>query len=190
MMYYLSPAVPFIFYAFIQSWPRFIKLLSLAKPKGKSSLEETGMAMVLSAMIVTNIFFGPSPVSLQFWFKNIRPAPFKTQDFHYTVYQITEHSKDAFKMAGLIPDEAFVSAQHFLFTSLYKKQGIMIFPKTKSQDGKIEADYVFFDKTNNGLKEESPAYRNKAEFETIESDKQKWELIAFQDGLSLFKRRK
>lgn len=188
MMYYLSPVVPFIFYAFIQSWPRFIKLLSLAKSKGKSTLEEAGMAMVLSTMIVANVFFGPSPVSLQFWFKNLRPAPFKTQDFHYTVYQVTEHSKYAFKMAGFIPDEAIVSAQHFLFTPLYKKKGIMIFPKTTSLDGKIAADYVFFDKTNNGLKEESPAYRSQAEFEAIESDKQKWELIAFQDGLSIFKR--
>jgi len=189
-LYYLSPAVPFIFYAFIKSWPRFIKLLGTAKFSKKSNLEECGMAIVLSAMMVSNIFFGPSPISLQFWFKDLRPAPFKTQDFHYSVYRITEHSKHAAEIARLIPDDSFVSAQHFLFTPLYKKKGVMIFPKTKSQDEKIEADYVFFDKTNNGLKEESPAYRNKDEFGTIESDKQKWELVAFQDGLSLFKRRK
>lgn len=189
-MYYLSAAVPFIFYAFIQGWPRFIKLLSLAKFKVKSSLEETGMAMVLGAIISTSIFFGPSPISLQFWFKDLRPAPFKTQNFHYAVYEITQHSKYASEISRLIPDDALVSAQHFLFTSLYKKKGIMIFPKTTSLDGKIEVDYVFFDKTNNGLKEESPSYRKKSDFATIESDKQKWELVASRDGFFLYKRKR
>lgn len=188
--YYLSPAVPFIFFAFIKAWPRFIKWLGLSKFGRKLNNEETGMAMVLSAMVVVNIFFGPSPISLQFWFKNLKPAPFKTQSFHYTVYNITEHSKNALKLASTIPDDSLVSAQHFLFTSLYKKKGVMIFPRTISQDKKIEADYVFFDKTNNGLKEESPAYRSKFEFETIELDKKKWELTASLDGFFVYKRKR
>jgi len=189
-LYYLSPAIPFIFYAFINGWPHFIKRLSLLNFARRQDLDEIGMGMVLSALIVTNIFFGPSPVSLQFWIKDFKPAPFKTQNFHYSTYIITEHSRNAAKMALLIPDDSFVSAQHFLFTSLYKKKGVMIFPKTKNTAGTIEADYIFFDKTNNGLNKESPAYRSQTEFNAIESDTKNWKLMASLDGFYIYKRKK
>lgn len=189
MLYYLSPSLPFIFYAFIKGWPKFLKVLDRFPGGPCAQVDKTALSMLFTGMMVANVFFGPSPVSMQFWSKNIRPAPFKTQDFHFSVYEITPHSRDADRISSLIPGDAIVSAQHFLSTTLYKKRGVMVFPQTESRDGRIKADYIFFDTTNNGLKEESPAYRKQSDFSAIQDDDWNWQLVASIDGFFLYKRR-
>ena len=192
MLYYISPSIPFIFLAFIKGWPRFLTVLkNLMSKWSKDTATDFGsaaMAMILSGLLVTNVFFGPSPISLQFWFKNIRPAPFKTQNFHYSVYRISEHHRKVEEFCRLIPESAIVSAQQFLAPQLFKKRGVMVFPKLESLDGTTKADYVFFDKTNNGLNKNSPAYITQVEFNLIEENKQTWKLIKSEDGYFLYKR--
>lgn len=96
MMFYLSPSVPFIFYAFIKGW---------GKTKNAT---HTTMWMALAGILASNVFFGPSPISLQFWFKNLRPAPFRTQDFHYSVYRVSPHHLKVEDFCKLKPDDSVI----------------------------------------------------------------------------------
>ena len=191
MLYYLSPSIPFIFYAFIRAWPRFLRLLEALTPKSYirrvTDLNYAAMVTVLSGLLVANVFFGPSPLSLQFWFKDLRPAPFQTQDFHYSVYKITNHHRKVEEFIRVIPDSAIVSSQQFLFPRLAKKGGAMMFPKVENKDGLIKAEYVLFDKTNNGIKEASPAYIVSSDFDLIEKNPVSWKLVRSGDSYYLYK---
>ena len=189
MLYYVSPSIPFIFYAFIKGWPKFLEKLKKITPSRYLNINAGSAAMIVvfSGLLVSNIFFGPSPISLQFWFKDIRPARFKTQNFHYSVYNITDHHRQAKEFRNLIPDSAIVSTQQFLFPMLFDR-GAMMFPKLESVDNKFKADYVFIDKTNNGLKKESPAYITQAEFDIVEKDQEQWRLVTSAGNYFLYKR--
>jgi len=198
MLYYLSSSIPFIFFAFIKGWPKFLSLLKAYADKYFDkplfNIESAAMAVVFSGLIVTNIFFGPSPISLQFWFKELRPAPFRTQNFHHTVYKVTEHHRKIESFCGLIPDDSIVSAEQFLHPRLFKKKGVMIFPQLVSQDGKTTADYVLIDKSNpiktgggvpgswNGLRDNPQYY-----YDLVEKDHLNWKMIKSEDGYFLYK---
>lgn len=191
MLYYLSPSIPFIFYGFIKGWPKFLAMLGTFPVGGyrirqANNIDSAAMAAVLSTLLIANIFFGPSPMSLQFWFKDLRPAPFKTQDFHYSVYNITDHHRISDEFCNLIPELAIVSAPHFLHPRLFKKRGTMIFPQLESSDGAVKAHYVLFDKTNNGLKNESPSSFTQLDFDLVEKDTENWKLVRSKDGYYLY----
>lgn len=178
MLYYMSLALPFLLYAFIKGWHRVIK------PDNQSRAINISLIWVLAA----NIFWGASFVSLQFWFKNIRPAPFHTQNFHYSAYKVSRRHLMADGFVKEIPDSAIVSTQQFLSPRLYRKRGVLIFPDVKSKDGKWKADYILFDVSNNGLKSQSPAFIKSGFFSRISADRQNWELIASYDSYFLYKR--
>jgi uncharacterized membrane protein len=208
MLYYLAPSVPFIFYAFIKGWPRFVTLLETFSSRisiigRNSNVNSTAMVMVLSGLLVLNLFFGPSPISLQFWFKTLRPAPFATQSFHYSVYKVEDHHRIAEEFANLIPDNAIVSAPQYLHPLLIRKRGAVSYPRSVSTiqrphfrdknrvvcpNDKYEANYVFFDKTNNNLIKKSTAYRTQQDFDPVENDKENWELVKSGNGYFLYKR--
>lgn len=186
MLYYIAPSVPFIFYALVKVWPKLIRVLGRVSQTEVERVQTGAMNAVLIVVIVSNIFFGPSPVSLQFWFKNIRPAPFHTQDFHWSVYRVTDHHKKVDAFADMIPDDAIVSAPQFLHPRLYKKRGAMVFPRIVSKDGSFKAEYILIDRTNNGLKPESPAFVDEQEFSIIEQDGS-WKIVASDDGYELYR---
>lgn len=191
MLFYLSPSIPFIFYAFIKGWPKFLVLLGRFpiwgnRVKRGNYIDSAAMVIVLSAILIANIFFGPSPISLQFWFKNLRPAPFRTQNFHYSVYNTTDHHRAVDEFCNLIPESVIVSAPQFLHPRLFKKRGTMVFPNLESFDGKVKAQYVLIDKTNNGLKRESPAYLNRHDFNVVEKNTEKWKLVRSKEGYYLY----
>ena len=190
MLYYIAPSVPFIFYALLKAWPRFVSLslwerVGLPAQAGVRG-EGAFMNALLAAVLVSNIFFGPSPISLQFWLKNIQPAPFRTQDFHWSVYRVTDHHRAANKFVEMIPEDAIVSAQEFLQPRLFKKRGAMPFPQIVSKDGQYQADYVFVDRTNNGLRSESPAHMSKEEIDAVVAN-EVWERVAEEDGYELYR---
>jgi uncharacterized membrane protein len=200
MLYYLSPSVPFIFYAFIKGWPKLIAALERLTCKWghrpNADVNSAAMASVLFGLLTANIFFGPSPISLQFWSKNLRPAPFRTQNFHYSIYKVTDHHRKVEQFVKLIPDSAIVSAEQFLHPRLARKKAAMVFPQLESLDGKIKADYVFIDKNNpiktgasavpgswDGLRENPQHY-----YDPIEKDIVNWKLIKADDGYFLYQR--
>ena len=192
MLYYLSPSIPFIFYAFIKGWPKLLNILESLNNKEphnqRGNVNSAAMLSVLSGMLVVNVFFGPSPISLQFWFRNLRPAPFRTQNFHASVYKIIDHHRKVEEFTKLIPDSAIISAEHFFAPRLFKKKGIMRFPQLESLDPYFKADYVLIDKNNpvktRGSLRDNPQYY----YDFVEKDPNNWELVKSDDGYFLFQR--
>ncbi|MBI5134668.1 DUF2079 domain-containing protein [Candidatus Uhrbacteria bacterium] len=177
MLYYIAPSVPFIFYALLKAWPKI-----------EARFHSYGATNALvAAVVMSNIVFGPSPLSLQFWFKQIRPAPFRTEDFHWSVYRVTNHHRAIDDVATLIPDSAIVSAPQFLHPRLFKKRGILVFPALQSKDGKWQAQYVLLDTSNNGLKSESPAFVQPAAMAVVRGEG-KWDLVKNHDAYELYRR--
>jgi uncharacterized membrane protein len=192
MMYYLSPSIPFIFYAFIKAWPKLLNILESLEKKRlynqRGNVNSAAMLSVLSGMIVVNIFFGPSPISLQFWFRNLRPAPFATQNFHYSAYKITDHHRKIEEFTRPIPDSAIVSAEHFFAPRLFTKKAIMRFPQLECPEPHYKADYVLIDKKNpvktRGSLRNNPQYY----YDFVENDPKNWKLIKSEDGYFLYQR--
>lgn len=187
MLYYIAPMVPFVFYATLKGWGKITKHLH----------EGAVMVAMLSAVIIANIFFGPSPLSVQFWSEELRPAPFRTQRYHWTTYRVEERHKQVQSFVDLIPDDAIVSAEQLLTPRLTKKRGAMIFPQTESVDRTYFAEYVFIDKVNplktgvltvpgswDGLRQHPESY-----YAIIENDTEHWERIREDYGYALYRRK-
>lgn len=194
MLYYISPAIPFIFYAFIKGWPRCMEALGqlMARLGWERSfpVHTAATAAVFVGAFITNVWFGPSPVSLQFWSRTLRPAPFHTQDFHWSSYRITDHHRNAEAFVEMIPDDAIVSAQEFAHSRLFKKRGIMLFPRLVSDDGRVQAEYVLLDVTHNGLSPKSPIVYLVTEdaMEEVMDSPDEWELIRSDGQYFLYKK--
>lgn len=182
MLYYVSPAIPFLFYAFIKAWPKLVERFRLVHP--------AAMCAVLAGLLMANIWFGPSPISLQFWLRDIRPAPFRTQSFHFSVYRVNPHHKKADEFVRMTPEDAVVSAQEFLQPRLFKKKGAMVFPRLISKDGLTQAEYVLLDITHNNLPPESPVVFEVTQeaLSGVMDNPGMWELIDSDGEYFLYKR--
>ena len=64
----------------------------------------------------------------------------------------------------------------------------MRFPQLENSDGTIKADYVFFDKTNNGINKIAVAYKTQHDFDLVEKDEETWELVKSKDEYFLYQR--
>lgn len=198
ILYYLSPSIPFLFLSAIQGVKNISdKGLPYLKKKTilLSRLDSKGFSYVLVscvfvACVSSSIFFGPSPLSIQFWNKNYKLAPYKTHNFHYSQYILTDHHKKAFVFFSLIPNDVTVSAEHFFLPYLYKKKTLMQFPIFK------EADYVLIDKkhpikfgvSKAGVDPLEARSNPQQYYDLVEKDTKNWELIKEDDGIFLFKR--
>ncbi len=197
ILYYLSPSIPFLFLSAIQGvknirdrWLPFLKDKHVFP--GKFDNDKFTYALVsciFVACVSSNIFFGPSFLSIQFWNHGYKLAPYKTHNFHYSQYIPTEHHTKAFSFLPLIPNDAIVSAEHFFLPYLYGKKALMNFPIYEG------ADYVLIDKTHPikfGTIGVDPieARKNPQQFyDLVEKDTKNWELIKEDDGVFLFKKR-
>ena len=197
ILYYLSPSIPFIFLSAIkgvrnlgEKEPSFLSKKNILQNKeSKKKFTNALVCSIFVASVLSNIFFGPSPLSIQFWNKDYKLAPYKTHNFHYSQYIRTGHHKTAFQFLSLIPDDATVSAEHFFLPYLYKKKTLMQFPIFEG------ADYVLIDKTHPvkfGTIDVDPieARKNPQKYyDLVEKDTKNWELIKEEDGIFLFKKR-
>jgi len=197
ILYYLSPSIPFLFLSAIKGVKNisdrglpFLKDKNILSNKfDNNKFTYTMVSCIFVACVSSNIFFGPSPLSIQFWNHNYKLAPYKTHNFHYSQYIPTEHHAKAFSFLPLIPNNAIVSAEHFFLPYLYGKKALMNFPIYEG------ADYVLIDKTHPikfGTIGVDPieARKNPQQFyDPVEKDTNNWELIKEDDGVFLFKKR-
>ncbi|MBI4433268.1 DUF2079 domain-containing protein [Candidatus Uhrbacteria bacterium] len=187
MLYYVAPSVPFLFFALINGWPRLVTRLPAPAT----------MTTMLIGVVIANTLFGPSPLSLQFWSHALRPAPFRTQNFHWSEYRVTDHHHKTDELIRRIPNDAIVSAEQSLAPRLYQKRGTMIFPQLETADKTYQANYVFIDKTNpiktgvatvpgswDGLRQNPQFY-----YDWVEQRPQEWELLRADDGYFLYRRK-
>lgn len=197
VLYYFSPSIPFIFLSAVKGTQNIAE-------KGNSFLKKRNILLntfdnkkiayalagsIFVASLSSNVFFGPSPFSIQFWNKNYKLAPYKTHNFHFSQYIPTQHHKKAFEFFPLIPNDASVSAEHFFLPYLYTKKTLMQFPIFEG------ADYVLIDKKHPikfGTIGVDPiqARKNPQQFyDMVEKDTNNWEVIKEDDGVFLFKKR-
>lgn len=192
-LYYLSPAIPFIFIAMVKGVARLGDRLDrrMAYEGRKCQGVAAVLCGVFAAAIMANLFFGPSPLSLQFWIKNYRLAPFRTQNFHYTQYIITEHDRLLKDIVAVVPKDATVAAEQHILPSLFDRKGLKVFPDISG------VDYVVIDKKNpiktgigtvpgswDGLRQDPQYY-----YDWVEQDPDQWTLIVSQDGYFVYKRK-
>jgi hypothetical protein len=153
------------------------------------SVERISFA-VLVGSVACSIYFGPSPIAIQFWFRDFSLAPFRTTTFYIDRYRPTSHDDVARRVAAMIPEKASVSAEQFLLVDVYKSHTIKVFPWIEG------VDYVFIDKSNlrktgigvpgswGGLRKNPQFY-----YDWVEKRPDVFELVHTEDGVCLFKRR-
>lgn len=187
-LYYLSPALAILFVSLVQAIPKVAAVFE--RRLGAKHGLEVVLLGVFSAALAANVFFGPSPLSLSFWCRSWRLAPFRTLDFHYSHYRVTPHDRLADRVLSAVPPEASVSAEQFLFPRLYDRRSLKIFPDIAG------VDYVAIDKKNpiktgtgtvpgswDGLRQDPQRY-----YDLVERDPAHWRLVASEDGYHVFRR--
>ena len=195
--YYISPILVVVVWATCEGIKNITNLINessrlkgFIKLKNKISIERISFA-VLMGSLASSLYFGPSPLSLQFWVKDFKVAPFRTHTFHNSRYQPSDHDDVIRKIADLIPNGASVSAEQFLLSDVYRCKSIYVFPYID------EADYIFIDKENllktgianvpgswDGLRQNPQFY-----YDWVEKRPDVFELVHSEDGIFLYKRR-
>jgi len=136
---------------------------------------------VLCGAVACSVYFGPSPLSIQFWNKDFSLAPFRTTTFYRDRYRPTSHDAAMRKIAQLIPDEASISTEQVLLHDVYRCKSIYVFPNIE------KADYVLIDKKNPRkayISDNPQRY-----YDWVEKRPDVFELIKSEDGLQLYHRR-
>jgi uncharacterized membrane protein len=191
-LYYQMPAIAFIFIALVKGVPRLATII--ADRYASRGVPVEGVSVVLfglvSAAMVSNVLFGPSPVSLQFWFKTYRVAPFRTENFHYTQYVASSHARLAPSVMAVIPTQATVSAEQSLLPLLYDRKALKTFPDIRG------VQYVAIDKANpikagvatipgswDGLRDHPQTY-----YDWVEKAPADWTLVLAEDGYAVYRR--
>lgn len=137
---------------------------------------------VLCGAVACSVYFGPSPLSIQFWNKDFSLAPFRTTTFYLDRYRPTFHDVAMRKMARLIPDETSISTEQVLLYDVHRCKSIYMFPMI----GK--AEYVLIDKKNprKAYISDNPQQY----YDLVEKRPEQFELIGNEDGVYLYKRKK
>ncbi len=199
MLYYVSPILVVVTWATVTG---LHKVSNICQSKGwfkkwlknTPSIERLSFA-VLAASMISSIYFGPSPISLQFWFRNFKVAPLHSLTFYKDRYKPSLHDEIIHKAAKMIPEDASVMAEFFLLTEVYKNKEIRCFPLYyifEDLESIFNVDYIFIDKKH-PMKAKSSGGPFKAENELyyiwIENRPNVFEQIFYEDGVFLFKRR-
>ncbi len=188
LLYYVAPAIPFLFWAFVCSWPCVTAWLAAHARADHARNARAASVAACAGVLVAGLFFGPSPLALQFWSDRFRPAPFRTQSFHWSAYRVTGRVRAADDLIAIIPRDAIVSTQQFLMPRLFRVRGVLPFPQLESRNHRYRANYVLLDRMNNGLRPESPAYTVEADQEIVREEQQDLELLRASNGYELYTR--
>lgn len=175
--------IPFVFFAVVGGIKKISDKLtaSLAKLSfinSENLIYSLGMFVFCSSLI-SNIFIGPSPISLRFW-NNIAP------DYYKDRYISNQHNKITDKFIKAVPARAFLSVSNHIAPHLALRRFCYPFP-LQPQKGSNAFDYIlvdFFGQTQNP--KISREEINTSLKEIILSGK--FSLEKFEDGLFLFKK--
>lgn len=186
-IYYISPIIATLAWAttlgfqrisnYVNESLKFAKYLHLTFPITK---EKIAFA-VLCGSFACSIYFGPSPISIQFWNRDFILAPFRTTTFYISRYRYSPHDELLRKAAMLIPENASVAAEEFLLNDVYKCRSI----KTFNSDSAEGVDYIFLDKSRAfGIRKgNDPRY-----YDCINSGPDIFDEIYSNDGIYLYRK--
>jgi hypothetical protein len=190
MLYYLSPAIAFIFIGAVEGTARlgeWAQGLGFVRRSTWGGSDHVQTGLILGALAAT-VFFGPSPMSIQFWVSSFEVAPLRTHDFHRAHYVWGDHDEALREIAAIVPQGAIVSAEQHVLPLLFNRRGLMAFPELK------RANYVVIDRYRkkktgvgtvpgswNGLRENPQFY-----YDWVELDPN-WTHVATRDGVSVYR---
>jgi uncharacterized membrane protein len=179
-LYYLSPSVPFIFFAAIEGARRL---------SHKIEPSIVGPWIGVGAL-VTTVMFGPSPISRAFWNQEYRLGSFHSMNFHRSHYVVTEHALMALRVVRMVPNDAIVSAEQPFLPHLFNRRRIYVFP-TLTPD----VEYVLIDRNHplkSGFGETFLDFRQRPDYyyAMVEGNPGRWTLIHETDGIRLFRRKR
>jgi uncharacterized membrane protein len=197
-LYYVAPILVVMVWATIVGIPRLVRFTS-EKERFKKwlrccplSIERISFAVLIGS-IACSIYFGPSPMSIQFWFKDFSLAPLHSTTFYIDRYRPNSHDNIVRKVAKMIPVEASVSAEFFLFVDIYRNREIRIFPLFEYADYVFDdVEYIFIDKAHPRKKSSAGGpfkANNQFYYKWIENNPDIFELLYSEDGVFLYKRR-
>lgn len=185
-LYYVTPIFITLYWGFYFGILNFININYFTNKK------EIRLKVIYSIFIgslVSSIYFGPSPISIQFWNKNFSLAPFATTTFYKERYMITDHDLAIKEISSLIPSDSSVSTEQHLIGNVYKNVSIYGFPFIEG------ADYIFIDKkvdrkrglfidgSWDGFKKYPQFY-----YDWVENRPDIYDLVANKDGVYLYKK--
>jgi len=199
MLYYIGPVFVVIVWATVfgtaslSGWlEKNRKFLIRKIPFLYPATQDRIAFAILCSSIVCSIYFGPSPLSIQFWCKNFTVAPFRTTTFHVSRYHPTKHDEYVREIAKMIPNSASVSAEMALLNDVYQCRILYTFPWIEG------AEYILLDKKNprktgigtipgswDGIRLNPQFY-----YDWVEKRKDVYELIAEKNGVYLYRRKK
>jgi len=200
MLYYVSPILVVVTWATVIG---LYKTQNICKSKEwfkkwwekPPSIERLSFA-VLAASIICSIYFGPSPISLQFWFSDFKVAPLHSTTFYRERYIPKQHDEIIQRAAKMIPEDVSVMAEFFLLTDVYKNREIRCFPIYyifEDLESIFNVDYIFIDKSH-PMKAKSSGGPFKADNELyylwIENRPDTYEKVFSEDGVILYKNKK
>jgi uncharacterized membrane protein len=190
-LYYLSPTMPFVFIALVKGVKRLGSWIDRCAPSGPHAADGVSVAVfaLFAGALVANLFFGPSPLSLQFWFRNYQIAPFRTLDFYRAVYYVSPRDRELKSVVSVVPTDASVAAEQHLLPALYDRRSLKVFPdisgtgwvvidkrrKEKTGLAKIQGSY-------DGLRGHPQYY-----YDWVEKDP-RWRLVISRDGYFVYHR--
>ena len=180
-LYYLSPTVPVLFVSAVRGAAR------LREYCGLDSAVPIATA-VLAAALGANYFFGPSPISRQFWNQDYKIGVFHTTSYYRAQYVPTEASDAARRIVALVPDYAQVSAEQHLLPLLYDRKRILVFPTLDSGIDYVVIDRGKREKAGWAATYEDFRIRPEYYYALVEQDKS-WEVVAQDHGAKLFRKR-
>lgn len=179
-LYYLCPTLPVLFFSAVRG------IEGLEKLRPSSTLPAS--AAVAAAALSCAFFFGPSPISRQFWDPAYTVGIFRSTSYHRSHYSATPAAAAARRLAGLVPLEAAVSAPQHLLPLVYDRRRMLAFP---ALDEGI--DHVLIDRSRTdiaGWAETYEDFRVRPEhYYALIEKYARWELVA-EDGAARLYRRK
>lgn len=187
ILYYLAPTVPFLMFAQIDGIATLIGRCGVGADRKRAAW--IALPALTACAFLTAVWFGPLPISAQFWSANHRVGVFYTTNFHKSNYQRTPHTKSRNLIIEAVPHDARVAAEQAFLPHLFDRREMLCFP-----DDVKRADYALFDRNaekRTGCQTTFLDFRNNPEkyYAEIENDHINWEQVAERDGVKLFRRR-
>lgn len=186
-LYYVSPILVAMTWAAVIGMKNIVRwvnrkerLRDILARRSPITVERVAFS-VLCGAVACSVYFGPSPLSIQFWNKDFSLAPFRTYTFYRDRYRPTSHDAAMRKVARLIPDDASISTEQVLLHDVYRCKSIYVFPNIE------KADYVLIDKKNPRkayISDNPQRY-----YDLVEKRPDIFELIKSEDGVQLYLRR-